>query len=215
MIEHNAKWLRIAFIAGAITDGVVTPGPRDGIDWTRGLRRYLIASIVIHLVWEILQLPLYTLWTTGTRPQQTFAVLHCTIGDAMIAGLSLLTALALFASVGWPSAGAARVSVATLACGIGYTIFSEWLNTSVRGSWTYSEFMPVVPVIGTGLAPLLQWFLVPSLALWIAMGRMPRRRPGKWPQQTDASSESAVAGGTPDRKPPATTASRTRKQGHR
>ena len=54
-----------------------------------------------------------------------------------------------------------------------YTIFSEWLNTSVRGSWTYSDLMPVVPVIGTGLAPLLQWCVVPTLAQWIAVGRAP------------------------------------------
>ena len=63
--------------------------------------------------------------------------------------------------------------VSSLAFGVGYTIYSEWLNISVRGSWTYSDLMPVVPVIGTGLAPLLQWFVVPTLALWIAIGREP------------------------------------------
>ena len=91
----------------------------------------------------------------------------------MIAGLSLLAALALFARATWPSAGVARVYAGSLAFGVVYTIFSEWLNTSVRGSWAYSDLMPVVPVIGTGLAPLLQWFVVPTLAQWIAVGRAP------------------------------------------
>lgn len=68
------------------------------IDWPQTLRRYLGVSIVAHLIWEVLQLPLYTVWTTGTLTQQAFAVLHCTLGDAMIAGLSLLVALALVAS---------------------------------------------------------------------------------------------------------------------
>jgi hypothetical protein len=99
--------------------------------------------------------------------------LHCTIGDAMIGGLSLLAALALFAHAAWPSAGVVRVYAGSLAFGVVYTIFSEWLNTSVRGSWTYSDLMPVVPGIGTGLAPLLQWFVVPTLAQWIAVGRAP------------------------------------------
>ena len=98
-----------------------------------------------NLVWESLQLPLYTIWTTGTGKQQAFAVLHCTVGDAMIAGLSLLVALALFARTTWPSAGVLRVYVASLALGVVYTIYSEWLNTSVRGSWAYSDLMPVVP----------------------------------------------------------------------
>ena len=149
----------------------IEPGHRVG--WLQALRRYLGVAIVANLVWEIFQLPLYTLWATGTRKEQAFAVFHCTIGDAMIAGLSLLAALSLFARAKWPSAGADRVYAGSLAFGVVYTIFSEWLNTSVRGSWAYSELMPVVPVIGTGLAPLLQWFVVPTLALWIAVGRAP------------------------------------------
>ena len=73
----------------------MTIEPARRADWLQSLRRYLSVSIVANLVWEILQLPLYTLWATGTRREQAFAVLHCTIGDAMIAGLSLLAALAL------------------------------------------------------------------------------------------------------------------------
>ena len=151
----------------------MTIGPAHPADWLQSLRRYLGVSIVANLVWEILQLPLYTLWAIGTRREQAFAVLHCTIGDAMIAGLSLLAALALFARAAWPRAGVARVYAGSLAFGVVYTIFSEWLNTSVRGSWTYSDLMPLLPVTGTGLAPLLQWFAVPTLAQWIAVGRAP------------------------------------------
>ncbi len=66
-------------------------------DWTQALRRYLGVSIIANLVWEILQLPLFTLWTTGLLRQQAVAIVHCTIGDAMIAGLSRLAALSLAA----------------------------------------------------------------------------------------------------------------------
>jgi hypothetical protein len=90
----------------------------------------------------------------------------------MIAGLSLLVALALFGQTKSPRANYVRVYWAILVFGAGYTIFSEWLNTSVRGSWTYSELMPVVPLIGTGIAPLLQWLVIPPLALWCAMGQL-------------------------------------------
>ncbi len=145
----------------------------DARPWPRALRRYLGVSIAAHLTWEILQLPNYTLWSTGTRQELAFAVLHCTIGDAMIAGLSLLVALALFARTEWPATGVARVYAACLVFGVGYTIYSEWLNTSVRRSWIYSDLMPIVPVIGTGLTPLLQWLVVPTLALWLAIGHPP------------------------------------------
>ena len=142
-------------------------------EWPQVLRRFIGASLVVHLVWEIAQLPLYAIWATGTRREQAFSVLHCTAGDVMIAGLSLLAALALFAPVSWPSTGSARVYFATVAFGVGYTMLSEWLNTSVRQNWAYSDWMPVLPVIGTGLSPLLQWLVVPTLALWSAMGRAP------------------------------------------
>jgi hypothetical protein len=150
--------------------------------WRPFVSAYLAVSLAAHFVWEILQLPLYTIWTTGTRQQLAFAVLHCTIGDVIIAGFSLLIALAVFARSGWPGTGAARVHAAIVAVGLGYTIFSEWLNTSVLGSWTYSDLMPIVPVIGTGLSPLLQWIVVPMLALGFAAGGVPWKKKGaKWP----------------------------------
>ena len=151
----------------------MSTAPGRPSDWPRALRRYLGVSLTAHLLWEFVQLPLYTIWTTGTGKQRAFAVLHCTAGDAMIAGLSLLVALAVFARRAWPSTGVLRVYVASLTLGVVYTIYSEWLNTSVRGSWAYSDLMPVVPAIGTGLAPLMQWLLVPTLAQWIAVGRAP------------------------------------------
>jgi hypothetical protein len=134
---------------------------------------YLAVSLFAHCIWEILQLPLYTLWATGTFRQIAFSVVHCTIGDVMIAGFSLLAALALFGHTTWPCSGTARGYTASLALGLGYTIFSEWLNTGPRQSWTYSDWMPIMPFLGTGMAPLLQWIVVPTVAFWIAIGRSP------------------------------------------
>lgn len=152
---------------------MTTAGIQTEMDWTRALRRYLAASAALHVVWEIVQLPLYTIWSTGTLKQQAFAVLHCTIGDVMIAALALLLAFALAGRPTWPRFGAFRVYFVCIAAGVGYTIYSEWLNVNVRGSWAYSKLMPTVPLIGTGLAPLLQWLVIPTLALWFAIGRTP------------------------------------------
>ena len=140
-------------------------------DWIGAIRRYVTVGAAVHLLWEIVQLPLYTLWRTGTRGEQAFAVIHCTGGDVLIAGSSLLMALLAAGHRSWPAIGFFKVAGLTVVIGIGYTIYSEWLNTSVRLSWSYSELMPIVPVIGTGLSPLLQWVVVPMLALWAARGR--------------------------------------------
>ena len=141
--------------------------------WLQSIRRYILATSTLHLLWEILQLPLYTIWTAEPRAKQAFAVLHCTIGDVMIASLTLLIALALFGRAEWPSVGSKLVWLTTMVLGAGYTVYSEWLNVNVRGTWAYAPSMPTVPVIGTGLAPLLQWLIVPTLVLWIATARRP------------------------------------------
>lgn len=142
-------------------------------EWPLALRRYLWGSFLVHLVWEVVQLPLYTLWTTGTSSQQAFAILHCTAGDTMIAGLALLLVLSLINQPAWPAAGGRAVWVGVVILGVGYTLYSEWLNVTVRQSWAYSEWMPLIPVIGIGLSPILQWFIVPTLVLWLAAGRPP------------------------------------------
>jgi hypothetical protein len=147
----------------------------SNVSWLRSLQRYIVAALVLHSIWEVLQLPLYTIWKTEPRSKQAFAVLHCTIGDMMIAALTLSTALVLVGRATWPRFGSKPVWLVAVALGAGYTVYSEWLNVNVRGTWAYAPIMPTVPVLGTGLAPLLQWLVVPTLVLWIATARRPWR----------------------------------------
>jgi hypothetical protein len=134
----------------------------------QALRRYFAVMLPGNLAWEIAHLPLYTLWTTGTLREQAFAVAHCTAGDLLIAAVSLMCALLLMGDARWPRTGFPRVASLAVAIGAGYTVFSEWLNTVVRGSWAYADTMPLIPFLGTGLTPLLQWIVVPPVAFWYA-----------------------------------------------
>lgn len=139
----------------------------DSSDWLRAFRIYFGVIAVGNLAWEALQLPLYTIWTTGSMREQMFAVGHCTGGDILIASSALLLALALVGTREWPTQGFARVAGLTLLLGLAYTIFSEWLNVVVRASWAYSEWMPVIHIgfVSIGLSPLLQWIAIPIAAL--------------------------------------------------
>jgi hypothetical protein len=130
------------------------------------LRRYLIATAVLNLFWEIAHMPLYTLWETGTAQEIAFAAVHCTGGDLLIALTAITSALMLFGHERWPEQQFKPVFIVTLIIGILYTTFSEWLNIEIRQSWEYSEAMPVLPIIGIGLSPLLQWVVVPISAFY-------------------------------------------------
>ncbi len=144
-------------------------------DCIKVLMIYLVVSAGLHLVWELVQLPLYTIWRTGTAREIAFAVVHCTGGDLMIATLSLGGAILIVGHKNWTAAQQRQVFLATIIFGLAYTIFSEWLNTAVRQSWAYSDLMPRLPVLGTGMSPLLQWLFVPAVALYLASTKFSHR----------------------------------------
>jgi hypothetical protein len=146
--------------------GAAAPGHSAG--WLPVLRRYFALVAIANLAWETAQLPLYTIWSEGTPRDIAIAALHCTAGDVLIAGASLLAALLVLGNGRWPSERYRVVAAATLVAGLGYTVFSEWLNTEIRGNWAYADIMPTLPVIGTGLAPFVQWIAVPLAAFWWA-----------------------------------------------
>lgn len=139
------------------------PDETDG--FLRPLRRYFAVILSGNLLWEFAHMPLYTIWNTGASGDIVFAAVHCTAGDLLIATATLMAAL-LVAGSGWPTQRTAtrRVVALTMVSGIGYTLFSEWLNIVVREAWAYSDLMPIVPGIDAGLSPLLQWIVVPAAA---------------------------------------------------
>ena len=127
---------------------------------------YIGLAAIGHFLWEAAQLPLYTLWRTGTPREIAFALLHCTGGDILITTVTLPAAATLARVFRWRAFGWRMVFTA-IALSAAYTVFSEWLNVEIRRSWSYAASMPVLPLLGTGLTPLLQWVIVPALSLAI------------------------------------------------
>ena len=88
-----------------------------------------------------------------------WALLHCSLGDVLIA-------LAMFALAGivlwradWPASrpwtGGVIVAIGAMA----FTAWSEWYNVYRAGNWGYTASMPMI--FGIGLSPLLQWLILP------------------------------------------------------
>ncbi len=136
--------------------------------WLSMISRYLFFSTFANLLWELGHVPLYTIWKEETPNNIIFAVVHCTGGDILIASATLVMALVIYRSSEWPHTGFLQVAMLTVLFGFGYTIFSEWLNTEIRQSWAYTEMMPTLPILGTGLSPLAQWIVIPVSAFWWA-----------------------------------------------
>lgn len=118
-----------------------------------------------HLLWEATQLPLYTIWWTGTRGEILFAVIRCTAGDAALV-LAILTARLLR----WPLFGG-RMMLAAILLGLGYTVFSARLNVGIRQSWSYTEAMPLAATRHRSRALSAMADRAPSLAFVLTASR--------------------------------------------
>jgi hypothetical protein len=136
--------------------------------------RFVPALALLSLLWELGHFPLYTLWDSGSAGEIAFAAIHCTAGDVLIGTGALILALIL-TRAGPPEIWRlAPLAALMVALAVSYTIFSEWMNVEWRESWAYAPAMPTLPLLGTGVAPLLQWLVVPTLALWLAFRRTGR-----------------------------------------
>lgn len=130
--------------------------------------RYALLMLAANLAWEIAQLPLYTLWTEASARSIAVSVVHCTLGDLIIAVVSLIVSLAIVERIAVRTGRYVSLPITVTALGAAYTVFSEWLNVAVLQNWQYSPLMPVLRPLGTGLSPLLQWIVLPPICLALA-----------------------------------------------
>ena len=126
-----------------------------------------LLAFLLHFVWEFWQVP----WYQGMNDLPHLAgVLMCSraaAGNAVIA-LTAYAGPALMArSRFWARDASLRLLAAYLGIGLTITVGLEWLATEVLDRWQYVDVMPTLPLLGTGLAPLLQWIVLPLLLLWL------------------------------------------------
>ena len=141
---------------------------RGGPRFARVLAAFAGFSFLLHFVWEMLQSPLYAGLRNAPHAEAVWGCTRATLGDLAIA-------LAAYASGAlaqrhrlWIVHPQLRGRLAYLLAGLVITVLFEHLGTGPLQRWTYAPQMPTVPLLGTGLSPLLQWLLVPPVAAWLA-----------------------------------------------
>lgn len=127
--------------------------------------RWAILALGLHLLWEIGQLPFYTVWEEANAWRIALYVTHCVLGDVMIATLAYLAVALAWRQADWPRQRPWTGGIMLVVLGLGYTVFSEWYNVYRAGAWAYVESMP--RILGIGLTPLLQWLVVPIAMLML------------------------------------------------
>jgi hypothetical protein len=125
------------------------------------LSRWSMLAFGLHGLWEVAQLPLYTLWVDPNHQRVVLYVLHCVGGDVLIATALFLFVATLLRDFAWPARRPWLGGTIVVVVGLIYTGFSEWYNVYQTQAWRYTEAMPLV--FGVGLTPLLQWIAVSAL----------------------------------------------------
>ncbi len=134
----------------------------------------LVLSFLGHFTWEILQAPLFASLSNTDHFVGIGVCLKATFGDLAIALAAFWCAALARKDRNWVTKSGSLAPAIFFAFGLLATIGLEYLHTELTGRWTYDGVMPLLPVIGTGLSPILQWIFVPVLVLWYMQRLMPK-----------------------------------------
>jgi len=126
----------------------------------------LVFSFLINLTWEVWQVPFFRGMADQPHWLGVKACTQATFGDAGIALAAFWVTAICAKTRNWMLQPRKTDTAIFLSVGVAVTIVFESLATGVLDRWTYSDAMPRVPILGTGLLPLLQWLALPPLVLW-------------------------------------------------
>jgi hypothetical protein len=126
-----------------------------------------IFSFLLNFVWEFVQVPMFTGMAEMSHWEAIKLCLSATLGDVGFALTAFWTASVAARSRNWILHPTRLPVIAFVAVGIVLTVGFEYQYTNVSLRWAYSDVMPLVPPIGTGLSPLLQWLAIPPLVIWL------------------------------------------------
>lgn len=134
-----------------------------------------VFALLLNFPWEVLQAPLFEGMSAAPHSAVIGACLQATLGDVVIMLLAHASVVVVTRRRRWVLAPSWREVAGFIAVGVAITAMIEWLAT--RGhwaqTWAYSSMMPLIPGIGVGISPLLQWVVVPPMVLWFARRQSP------------------------------------------
>ena len=125
-----------------------------------------VVAVLLNYVWEIAQMPLYQ--RQGSWLEQAAHCFVPSLGDGLLVLLILACGRIVFGNLAWTDRRDQAAIAFMLLIGLGVALAVEWVGLHVLRRWAYSESMPLLPVLGVGLAPVLQMLVLPPLIFRIS-----------------------------------------------
>lgn len=129
-------------------------------------------GILLHFAWEMMQVPWFEGMTEASHGAVVWLCTRATLGDVVIGLAAFWIACVVAGDRQWIVQGRRTPLLVMLFTGVVVTLAFEWLATGPLERWQYAEPMPIIPIVGVGLTPLLQWLLLPPLIVWLSRRHM-------------------------------------------
>lgn len=128
-----------------------------------------VFAVLLNFPWEFLQVPFFSGMPAAEHWDGVVTCTRATLGDAVIM-LVAYECVSLRAGRYWLLRPTWSRVGSFVAAGLVITVVIEKLAVSGlwMGGWSYAERMVIVPLLGVGLTPVLQWLLLPPLAIWFS-----------------------------------------------
>jgi hypothetical protein len=141
-----------------------------------------VFAFLLNYPWEFLQVPLYLGMAEASHWEAIKICTRATFGDVLIMLVSYWIVAAVARTRWWILSSRVAQLVIFATVGVSITVIIEHFavrSASEAWGWRYAPAMPIVPLLGAGLTPVLQWIVLPPLAAWFVkrqLGHLASRR---------------------------------------
>lgn len=125
-------------------------------------------AFLLNFVWEFLQIPFYQNMPQATHWDGVILCSKAAFGDVIIVLIGFWLAAISARTRQWFFDRACGPFAIYVLTGVVITLAIEHVAIRSDWGWRYAATMPLIPVIGAGLTPVLQWLVLPPLTLWFA-----------------------------------------------
>ena len=130
-----------------------------------------IFGFLLNFIWEIWQVPLFQSMDNLTHFEATIGCTRAAGGDVVILLVAFWTMALTARSRSWIIHPTTIQVTGFIAVGIVITVVVEAISIHVLNRWQYATAMPTLPIIGTGITPILQWLMIPPIIVFMKLRR--------------------------------------------